>query len=91
MEGELDLSALKKEAACSGVALIKNPSVVCRRMILYFTPDREEKQQPSTGLAKLVHETTSIWRGKLGDATCPLDPVKCLWRSQKPPEPLKRR
>ena len=59
MEGESDLSALKRQAACIGVALIKNPSVVSRRMVLYFIPGREEKQQPSTGLAKLVQETTS--------------------------------
>lgn len=59
MEGESDLSALKREAACTGAALIKNTSVVSRRMILYFIPDKEEKQQPSIGLAKLVHETTS--------------------------------
>lgn len=59
MVGEPDLLVLKRKAACIGVALIKNPSVVSRGMTLYFIPDREEKQQPSTGLAKLVREKSS--------------------------------
>lgn len=59
MEGKLTILALKTEAPCIGVALIKNPQYVQKYNFILLFPDREEKQQLSTGLAKLVHETMS--------------------------------
>lgn len=62
MEGKLTILALKTEEDRSsriGVALIKNPHYVQKYNFILLFPDREEKQQLSTGLAKLVHETMS--------------------------------
>lgn len=59
MEGKLTILALKTEAPYIGVALIKNPQYVQKYNFILLFPDREEKQQLSTGLAKLVHETMS--------------------------------
>lgn len=81
MEGKLNISALKREAPCIGVALIKNPYYVHKYNFILLFPVREEKQQPSTGLAKLVHETTSNYRDKLGNAIFSVDHAKCLCRS----------
>lgn len=78
----MNISALKREAPCIGVTLIKNPHYVHMYNFILLFLDREEKQQPSTGLAKLMHETTSNYREKLGDASFSLDPAKCLCKSQ---------